>query len=131
MKNVISTFLKTWTNRPSKDSQISGEISMTVADGYYAVIFTSTLNDDDPAYDAMAKAMYKLAQQQPGFLHMESARSELGITVSYWQSLDAISAWRNAAQHQLAQKLGKEKWYKSYTTRICKVEREYSFEANA
>ena len=34
---------------------------------YYAVIFTSTLNDDDPAYDAMAKAMYKLAQQQPGF----------------------------------------------------------------
>ena len=104
---------------------------MSASSDYYAVIFTSTSTGDDLAYDAMAKAMYKLAQQQPGFLHMESARSELGITVSYWQSLDAISAWRNAAEHQLAQKLGKEKWYKSYTTRICKVEREYSFEANA
>jgi hypothetical protein len=56
---------------------------MTVANGYYAVIFTSTLTDDDPAYDAMAKTIYKLTQQQPGFLHMETARSELGITVSY------------------------------------------------
>ena len=83
MKSATSTFLKTWTNRLSKDSQISGEISITVADGYYAVIFTSTLSDNNPAYDAMAKAMYKLAQQQPGFLHMETARSELGITVSY------------------------------------------------
>ena len=93
MKSATSTFLKTWTNRLSKDSQISGEISRTVADGYYAVIFTSTLSDDDPAYDAMAKAMYELAQQQPGFLHMETASSELGITVSYWQSLQAIEAW--------------------------------------
>ena len=57
---------------------------MTVANGYYAVIFTSTLTDDNPAYDAMAKTIYKLTQQQPGFLHMETARSELGITVSYW-----------------------------------------------
>ena len=104
---------------------------MTVADGYYAVIFTSTLSDDDPAYDAMAKAMYKLAQQQPGFLHMETARSELGITVSYWQSLQAIEAWKQAAEHVVAQKLGQEKWYRSYTVRVCKVERQYSFEAGA
>lgn len=104
---------------------------MTVADGYYAVIFTSTLSDNDPAYDAMAKAMYKLAQQQPGFLHMETARSELGITVSYWQSLQAIEAWKQASEHVVAQKLGQEQWYKSYTVRICKVERQYSFEAGA
>ena len=102
---------------------------MTVADGYYAVIFTSTLSDDDPAYDAMARAMYKLAQQQPGFLHMETARSELGITVSYWQSLQAIEAWKQESEHVVAQKLGQEQWYKSYTVRICKVERQYGFEA--
>ena len=96
---------------------------------YYAVIFTSTSNGDDPAYDAMAKALYKLAQQQPGFLHIETARSELGITVSYWQSLQAIEAWNQASEHVVAQKLGQEQWYKSYTVRICKVERQYGFEA--
>jgi heme-degrading monooxygenase HmoA len=42
---------------------------------------------------------------------MEAARSELGITVSYWQSLAAIAAWRQASEHQVAQKLGGEKWY--------------------
>lgn len=42
---------------------------------------------------------------------MEAARSELGITVSYWQSLEAIAAWRQASEHQVAQKLGGEKWY--------------------
>ena len=100
---------------------------MSETSDYYAVIFTSTATGNDPAYDAMAKAMYKLAQQQPGFLHMESARSELGITVSYWQSLEAIAAWRQASEHQVAQKLGREKWYESYHVRMCKVEREYSF----
>lgn len=104
---------------------------MTMTEGCYAVIFTSTSTGDDPAYDAMAKAMYKLAQQQPGFLHMETARSELGITVSYWQSLQAIEAWKQATEHVVAQKLGQEKWYRSYTVRVCKVERQYSFEAGA
>ncbi len=104
---------------------------MTVADGYYAVIFTSTSPSDDPAYDTVAKSMDKLAQQQPGFLHMETAKSELGITVSYWQSLQAIEAWKQASEHVVAQKLGQEKWYSSYTVRICKVERQYSFEAEA
>ena len=59
---------------------------MTVADGYYAVIFTSTLNDDDPAYDAMAKAMYKLAQQQPGFF----AYGICQIRVGYYCELLAV-----------------------------------------
>ena len=104
---------------------------MPVASEYYAVIFTSTSAGDDPAYDAMAKSMSRLAQQQPGFLHMETAKSELGITVSYWQSLAAIEAWKQASEHLVAQKLGQEKWYRSYSVRICKVEREYSFEAEA
>lgn len=65
---------------------------MSVESEYYAVIFTSTMAGDDDAYDVMAKAMYELAQQQPGYLHMETARSELGITVSYWRSLAAIQS---------------------------------------
>lgn len=95
---------------------------------YYAVIFTSERTDGDRGYGIMAEKMLELASQQPGFLGVESARDHgLGITVSYWDSLDAIRSWKNNSTHQMAQKKGKEVWYKNYKVKICKVEREYSF----
>lgn len=94
---------------------------------YYAVIFTSQLTNNTDGYNDMAERMLNLAKKQPGFIGLESARNEIGITVSYWQNLEAIKAWKNNIDHKLAQKLGKEKWYSSYKTRIAKVEHEYGF----
>lgn len=95
---------------------------------YYAVIFTSKPTENNVGYAEMAEAMEALAKKQPGYLGIESARSDIGITVSYWESLEAITHWKNNAQHQVAQRLGKEKWYAWYHLRICKIEREYEFE---
>lgn len=92
---------------------------------YYAVIFTSARTDYDNGYEQTAERMVELAKQQPGFLGIESARNEIGITVSYWKDLESIRQWKLNAEHQLAQKMGKEKWYSHYKTRICRVEREY------
>ena len=75
----------------------------------------------------MAVTMEALARKQPGFLGFESARNELGISVSYWASEQAILDWKGQLDHLKAQALGKSKWYERYTIRICKVEREYSF----
>ncbi len=94
---------------------------------YYAVIFTSNLNENIEGYSKMAIAMESLAKQQPGYLDFESAREELGITISYWESLDAIKEWKSNLDHLAAQKLGIKKWYAWYKVRICKVEREYEF----
>lgn len=94
---------------------------------YYAVIFTSTRTKGDNNYSAMAKTMEDLAKQQPGFLGIESARNDVGITVSYWKALDDIATWKQQTNHILAQKLGKTNWYDWYKVRICKVEREYEF----
>lgn len=74
----------------------------------------------------MANRMVELAEQQPGFLGMESVRDAVGITVSYWQSLDAIKSWKQHVEHLNAQQLGRDKWYNAFTARIAKVEREYS-----
>lgn len=95
---------------------------------YYAVIFTSVRNSDRGEYDEVSKRMIELVQSQSGFLGFESAKEELGITVSYWENLAAIQDWANNPEHQAAQKLGKEKLYQSFKIRICKVEREYGFE---
>ena len=102
-------------------------IANTPKPPYYAVIFTSIRTEGDDGYGAMAERMEELASQQTGFLGVESARNEVGITVSYWQSLDDIKNWKLQSEHLIAQQLGKEKWYKSYSTRICQVEREYHF----
>lgn len=102
-------------------------IATTPATPYYAVIFTSVRTEGDHGYGKMSEAMAASAARQPGFLGVESAREELGITVSYWASLEAISAWKQEAAHLVAQKLGREDWYAAYKTRICRVERDYEF----
>lgn len=94
---------------------------------YYAVIFTNTQTENLVGYTKMAEKMEDLAQQQPGYLGMEHARNEIGITISYWKTLEDIAHWKAHMEHQKAQNLGKDKWYKEYTVRICLVEREYSF----
>lgn len=100
-------------------------IANTPAPPYYAVIFTSTRTEDDNGYEAMAQRMVELASAQPGFLGVESARNEVGVTVSYWTDLASIKAWKAHAEHLEAQKLGHEIWYSAFKTRICKVERDY------
>ncbi|WP_233233554.1 antibiotic biosynthesis monooxygenase [Bordetella sp. LUAb4] len=104
-------------------------IAKTPAAPYYAVIFTSIRTPEDDGYGDMADAMIAAASRQPGFLGVESAREELGITVSYWDSLESIAAWKRDSKHLMAQRMGREKWYESYKTRICLVERDYDFES--
>ena len=58
---------------------------------YYAVIFTSTRTEIEEEYSEMASKMEDLARQQEGFLGVESARSDIGITVSYWKNLESIT----------------------------------------
>lgn len=102
-------------------------IAQTPPPPYYAVIFTSLRSDVDNGYVSMAVHMEELASKQPGFLGVESAREEVGITVSYWESLDAIKNWKANMQHAVAQQRGRDEWYTGYKTRICKVERDYEF----
>ncbi len=97
---------------------------------YYAVIFTSTRTEGDQGYGKMADKMVEMAEQQPGYLGIESYRNAdgVGVTISYWRDLEAIRNWKGNPVHGLAQKQGKEQWYAQYSVKICKVERAYSFE---
>ena len=104
------------------------DIAETPAPPYYAVIFTSTRTDGDDGYGAMAARMMKMAAEQPGYLGVETARDGVGITVSYWRSLEDIANWKRVAEHREAQRSGREKWYAAFKTRIAKVERDYGFE---
>ena len=99
----------------------------TPAPPYYAAIFTTRRKPGDHGYAEMAERMDRLAATQPGYLGIESARGAdgVGITVSYWASLEAIANWKNNAEHMVARDMGRKAWYAHFELRIAKVERAY------
>jgi heme-degrading monooxygenase HmoA len=105
-------------------------IAKTPEPPYYAVIITVERSDDDDGYFEMADAMYEAATSQDGFLGMEwvsDAAQRVGITASYWRDAASIQGWKLQAEHLIAQKLGKERWYDAYRVRIARVERDYDW----
>ena len=100
------------------------KIAKTPNPPYYAVIFTTVKSDDQEGYSEMNARMFELAQQQKGYLGIESAKGEIGISVTYWETPEDIARWKNHAEHQIAQRKGYETWYKAFATRICRVERD-------
>jgi len=108
--------------------EFNNMIAKTPKPPYYAVIFSSIRTEGNQGYNEMADLMIQLASKQEGFLGIESARNELGVTVSYWRDLDSIRKWKQHSDHSVAQLKGRKDWYKQYKTRIAIVERDYEFE---
>jgi putative intracellular protease/amidase/heme-degrading monooxygenase HmoA len=107
-------------------------LSPLMPKGSYAVIFASTRNaQPDDGYGVTADAMVALAQEQPGFLGLDSARGAdgLGITVSYWKDEESIRTFRRLESHLVAQRAGREGFYRGYRLSVAKVERSYGFES--
>ncbi|TAN47931.1 MAG: antibiotic biosynthesis monooxygenase [Rhodospirillales bacterium] len=92
----------------------------------YVVIFISQRTPGDNGYGAMAQRMVEGVAKFNGYLDSDSVRDEtgLGITVSYWRSLDDIANWKADAEHQTAQRLGKEEWYQRIHLTVAKVEKD-------
>lgn len=95
---------------------------------YYAAIFSSQRNDADPdGYGEAAERMLELARTMPGYLGVESTRDEagFGITISYWESEQAIAAWKRQAEHAAVRERGRSGWYAHFQVRVARVERAY------
>lgn len=102
-------------------------IAQTPKPPYYAVIFTSVRTEIDNGYSEMADFLEETAKHQEGYLGIESAKEQIGITVSYWKDIESIAKWKQHTDHITAQNKGRAEWYSQYKTRICKVERDYGF----
>ena len=95
---------------------------------YYAAIFSSTHTGAHDGYTEDTETILELAKDHPGFLGIEAAGDDdLSIAVSYWDSDEAIRAFKELAEHLIIQKRGRETYYKSYKMRVARVERDYGF----
>ena len=90
----------------------------------YVAIFYSRRNLDAQAYSFWAQKMSERVQNQPGFMHSHSFRDSegLGVTLSYWESREAIAAWGRDAEHLEAQAFGRSEGYASYRLEIAQVQ---------
>lgn len=84
---------------------------------------------DGDGYSATATEMDRLAALQPGFVGVDSVRSDggTGITVSRWSSIAAMVSWRRVAAHLEAQHTGRDRWYDSYRSDVARVDRTSEF----
>lgn len=81
----------------------------------YAVIFIAEINELDKAYSEMTLQMQELAMEKYGcskFVSVTEGSHE--IAISYWQDQEQIKKWKLDAEHLVAQKLGRSRWYISY-----------------
>lgn len=107
------------------DAVPENQVAATPEPPYTAVIFTSLRTERDQGYAVMSARMAELAAVQPGYLGIESARDGLGITVSYWRTEADAAAWKQVAEHLVAQRRGQEVWYADYRVRVATVTRDY------
>lgn len=93
----------------------------------FVVIFRAKVRSVDSEYSAVAARLRELALGQFGCLDFQAVtKGESEIALSYWPNEESILAWKSHLEHVLAQQLGKERWYESYSVQVAKITREYS-----
>ena len=80
-------------------------------------------------YSEMADEMDQMARTMPGFIDLKAFTAEDGerLTVVWWQDEETLRAWREAARHRVAQRLGRERWYEYYKVDVAEIVRRKEF----
>ena len=93
----------------------------------YVVIFKAKVAQLDSQYSEMAARLRQLAFDEFGCSEFVSLNEgDLEVALSYWPSLEHIQAWKKHSDHLIAQSMGQEKWYASYTVEIAQILRQYN-----
>lgn len=90
----------------------------------YVVIFRARIRQFDEEYAQTATRLRELALNEFGCLEFQAvSEGEDEVALSYWPDLASIRAWKQQAGHQLAQRRGRERWYRSYKIEIAEITR--------
>ena len=98
----------------------------------YLIIFeVYPHNDQKNRYFELAAQLRQTLHEQPGFIHVERFQSLVNegkiLSLSCWESDDAIAKWRHHGDPMVVQEEGKRSVFKSYRLRVAEVVRDYEF----
>jgi heme-degrading monooxygenase HmoA len=94
------------------------------------IVFRSRLRGDAGAdYVETADAMLARARTMPGFLEFKHFHADDGerLSLIYWESPETLRAWAEDAEHVVAQRRGRERWYSAYSIDVAEVVRSSRF----
>ncbi len=92
----------------------------------FVVIFRAKAAALDVEYVKTAAHLRELALASFGCVEFVSvSEGATEIALSYWRDEESIRRWKAHSEHLLAQELGRERWYESYTVQIAEIRREY------
>jgi heme-degrading monooxygenase HmoA len=99
---------------------------MSRQDARYVVIFKARINALDAEYSTTAQRMREKAFSDYGCVDFVAvSEGDQEIALSYWKSLEDIARWKSDPEHQCAQQLGREKWYRDFSVEIAHIDRSY------
>ena len=94
----------------------------------YAVIFRAITGAQDNDYGKTVNKLRELAFDTYGcldFIAVTEGNQE--IAISYWKDEESIQQWKNDPVHVAAQRLGRAKWYESYSIDVVELKRRHRF----
>ena len=110
------------------------QVQSTLSEKKYAVIFRSKRQDDNhELYYQHDEKLEEKIKSLPGYISHFGIRhpeTRAGVTVAYFDSLDAIDSWRKDAEHMDAKKLAKSDFYENYAVEITEVIDQYGWDGN-
>jgi heme-degrading monooxygenase HmoA len=92
----------------------------------FVVIFRATARHLDAEYSTTAARLRELALTRFGCLEFVAlTEGSQEVALSYWPDEASIRAWKQHADHLMAQQLGRERWYSSYRVEVAEIQRQY------
>ena len=95
-----------------------------------AVIFEVTMKDGKAEdYFEIAASLKPALESIDGFISVERFESTTTpgkyVSLSFWRDQAAVAAWRDQAEHGLAQARGKSEIFADFRIRVASVTRDY------
>ena len=98
------------------------------------VLFRAMLTEEAGAdYATMAGELLVHARTLPGFIDFTTYEAANGehLSVIRWESQELLRAWSDDMRHVIAQRLGRDKWYRYFRIEIAEIARSYGFDRDA
>ena len=101
-----------------------GDTRSVFAAGQVITVFRSRLRPDAEGYPETAARMSELASGMPGYVDHKTFTADDGerVTVVTFADQASHDAWRTHAQHRVAQRKGREKFYETYSLQVGSVD---------
>jgi heme-degrading monooxygenase HmoA len=132
-KNLNSTKAGVGSNFSSKST--SDSVTDAGTKIVYAVIFKSKRQDaNHDLYYQHNDALEEKIKSLPGYIKHSGIRhpeTRQGVTIAYFNSLEAIDNWRKDSEHLDAKKLAKDNFYENYSVEITEVIDSYGWDGDS